>query len=597
MWSTVKKCLAMLPPGHRLRWALLTPLGLLAGAVEAGAAAAVFGLIAIISDPSKISTLPVASVIASWLPWSGTVAIVLTFTVLVALYHVGKNALVVATAYVRHKFAGEANAALSCSLLKGYLAAPYPFHFQRNSAELIRNVSDAVTTVFTALDSAVAVLTETLVAAGIAAVMIAVAPRVTLAAGAVLVSLLVLLLWVTRNMATRFGRGMYDLRRGILQSLQQALGGIKEIKALGREKYFYDAYARRREELLSVGYLGTTMDVLPPLVIETVFVCGALMVIALVTAMGKAGVEGLPVLGLFAYAGFRIVPSANRVTWKMNEVRSAAEPVRDLYDDYALISAFDWSLRGNGNGAPFRDRIELDGVAYAYAGSDVEVLRDVSLTIAHGESLGIVGPTGAGKSTLVDLLAGLLEPTSGAITIDGQPLGERLLSWRRRIGYVAQSIYLTDDTLRRNIALGIADEDIDDARVEAALRMAQLAVFVASLPLGLDTRVGERGVRLSGGERQRVGIARALYHDPDILLFDEATSSLDGVTEAEVAHAIESLHGEKTMVIVAHRPSSVRRCHRVVLLVDGRIADVGGFDEIAARNDEFRRMIRAANDF
>lgn len=594
MLSTVRKCLAMLPPGHRWRWALLTPLGLLAGAVEAGAAAAVFGLINIIGDPSKASTLPVARTLVAWLPWRSPGAVILAFTLMVALYHVFKNALVVATAYIRHKFAGEANAALSCALLKSYLAAPYPLHFRRNSAELIRNVNEAVRTVFKALDAAMAALTEMLVAAGIASVMIVTAPRVTLAAGGVLVVLLFLLLRGTRSMAARYGHGMHDLNRRMLQSLQQALGGIKEIKALGRERYFYEVYARRRQDMLDVGYVETTLEVLPPLVIETAFVCGALAVVAIVTAGGPAGTDGLPVIALFAYAGFRIVPSANRVTWRLNELRAAREAVNALYEDHSLIGESDWPVDGNGSAPHFERSIDLDGVSFAYPGADEPVLHDISLHIAHGESIGVVGPTGAGKSTLVDLIAGLLEPTSGTVKVDGAPLTERLTAWKRRIGYVPQSIYLTDDTLRRNIALGIGDEDIDEAHLAAALRLAQLEDFVRVLPAGLDTTVGERGVRLSGGERQRVGIARALYHDPDVLLFDEATSALDGTTEREVARAIEGLLGEKTMVIVAHRPSTVRRCHRLLFLRDGRVEDSGPFEELAARNADLQRMLSPA---
>jgi ATP-binding cassette, subfamily B, bacterial PglK len=591
MLSTVRKCLEMLPPGHRLRWALLTPLGLLAGAVEAGAAAAVFGLITIIGDPARASTIPVARTIATILPWKSPAAVILAFTLLVALYHVVKNGLVVATAYVRHKFAGEADAALSCSLLKGYLTAPYPLHFRRNSAELIRNLNEAVRTVFKALDSAMAVLTESLVAAGIASVMIAAAPQVTLIAGVVLISLLFVLLRVTKSMASRYGHGLYELNRRILQSLQQALGGIKEIKALGRERYFYEAYARRRQEMMAVGYVETTLEVLPPLVIETVFVCGALAVVALVTASGPAGPEGLPVIALFAYGGFRIVPSANRVTWRLNEIRAARKAVDALYEDHALIAEGEWPADGNGSAPRFSERIEVAGVGYTYPAGETPVLHDVSLTVAHGESIGIVGPTGAGKSTLVDLIAGLLEPTSGSITVDGIPLADRITSWKRRIGYVPQSIYLTDDSLRRNIALGIGDAEIDEQRIEIALRLAQLEDFVHALPNGLDTSVGERGVRLSGGERQRVGIARALYHDPDVLLFDEATSALDGTTEQDVGRAIDSLVGEKTMIIVAHRPSTVRRCQRLVYLRDGRVEDCGAFEEIAARNADFRRML------
>ena len=215
------------------------------------------------------------------------------------------------------------------------------------------------------------------------------------------------------------------------------------------------------------------------------------------------------------------------------------------------------------------------------------------MTIRSGESIGIVGPTGAGKTTLVDLVVGLLRPSSGRILIDGKDRGSHLSAWKRNIGYVPQSIFLIDDSLRRNIALGIDDSEIDESRVQAAVRLAQLERFVAELPHGLDTSVGERGVRLSGGERQRVGIARALYHDPGLLVFDEATSALDHPTEAAVNEAIEALHGQKTLLVVAHRLSSVRRCDRLVFLSNGRIKACGSYDELMRDDPDFQRMVRA----
>jgi ATP-binding cassette subfamily C protein len=266
--------------------------------------------------------------------------------------------------------------------------------------------------------------------------------------------------------------------------------------------------------------------------------------------------------------------------------------VEALYDDYRLVSARDWSV-GDGAGASvvFRDAIALERVTYAYPGSEVPALRDVSLTIRRGESIGVVGPTGAGKSTLIDALVGLLPPSAGCVRVDGIDLtAARARTWRRHVGYVPQSIVLVDDSLRRNVALGIPDRDIDARRLAQAVRIAQLGPLVAAQPEGLEARVGEHGVRLSGGERQRVGIARALYHDPDLLVLDEATAALDTPTETALSAAIRALHGEKTVLLIAHRLSTVRSCDRIALLVDGRLADCGTFDELLARNAEFRRL-------
>jgi ATP-binding cassette subfamily C protein len=592
--STVTKCLRMLPPAMRWRWSLLVLVALSVAAAEAIAAVAIFALIQIITDPAQATRIPVAATIALLLPWSGDRAVILSFTTLVAVYHALKNLFLAATQYIRHKIVGESVAFLACTVVKGYLTVPYPFHFRRNSAELIRNADSTVHVVFgTVMSAAVAVVSEVLVALGIGIVLLISAPRITLIVATLVVSMIMLLLRVTRRLTVRYGRESHLLRRTILQSLQQALGGIKELRALGRERFFYDTFARAQSQVLSLGYTQATLAALPQFVIETVFVSGALVVIALATVSGRSNVEGLSLLGLFSYAAFRIVPSMNRITWRINEIRAGRRPVEDLFADFVLISKHDFDdLREQrADDKPFRDRIALDRVSYVYPGTDKKALDEVCLTIRCGESVGIVGPTGAGKSTLVDLLVGLLQPSSGRITIDGVDLAQLSRAWNRHIGYVPQAIFLTDDTLRRNIALGIPDDHVGEQRVWNAVRLAQLESFIRSLPAGLDTYVGERGVRLSGGERQRVGIARALYHDPEVLVFDEATSALDNATEAELTRAIEALRGEKTLVIIAHRLTTVRRCDRLAFVLDGRIVASGTFDELVARNEEFRRMV------
>jgi ATP-binding cassette subfamily C protein len=332
--------------------------------------------------------------------------------------------------------------------------------------------------------------------------------------------------------------------------------------------------------------------------VETTFVCGLLGVSLLLTLRG--GAQALPLLGLFAYAGFRVIPASNRVMLYVAQLRYSRAWIHDLRAD---LTALPEPAAADGLDAEpirFTRAIALDRVSYTYAGEGgpvlppaEPVLMDVSLAIAKGESLGVVGASGAGKSTLIDLLLGLLEPTAGRITVDGRDIASAMRSWRRHIGYVPQEPFILDDTLRRNVAFGVADREVDDRRVTAALRLAQLGDVVTTLPRGLDTMLGERGTRLSGGQKQRVAIARALYHEPEVLVFDEATSALDTPTERELIAALEALRGVKTLVVIAHRLTTVRRCDRLALLRDGRLAAVGPYEELLARDAGFREMAGA----
>ncbi len=586
----------MLPRAIRWRWAILAPIAFLRGTLEAVAAGAVFALIKIISDPPAIGRLPVVSRVVAMLPWRSTQAQVVALTGLVALFYLFKNLFALGTEYFNHKVVGESVVALKSTMIRGYLAMPYQFYLHRNSADLIWNVDTAVDRVCEdGMSPAVAVMSEILAAASIAAVLLYTAPKITLIAGCLLGGGLALLLRLTRAMAHRYGYEQDRLSRAIFRDLQQAFGGIKEIKVLGREELFVRALERKLRGILKLGYLAKTMAASAPLFTETLFVGGALVVIALLSARGAVRTEGLPLLALFSYAAFRIVPSVNRIAWRVNEIRAAAPSAGNLYDDYLLIAGLE---RGNadrddGQAVTFHTAIEFERVSFAYAGAEQPVLHEISFTIRRGESIGVVGLTGAGKSTLADLLVGLLRPSSGRILIDGQDLSDRRFAWKHRVGYVPQSIFLLDDSLTRNIAFGFADAEIDLDRVRAVVRMVQLEQLVATLPAGLGTLVGERGVRLSGGERQRVGIARALYHDPDLLVFDEATSSLDQATEAELTGAIESLQGRKTLFVIAHRLATVKHCDRLVFIADGRIRASGRYEELMRDVGEFRRMATA----
>jgi ABC-type multidrug transport system fused ATPase/permease subunit len=282
----------------------------------------------------------------------------------------------------------------------------------------------------------------------------------------------------------------------------------------------------------------------------------------------------VPTLGLFAAAAFRLMPSVSRVLASVQAVRYAMPVINTLHEELKL-AAPEPAIRTTDQGRRFYREIRLTDVAYSYPGADTPALHGLTLAIKKGESVGFIGSSGSGKSTLVDVILGLLPPSNGSVLVDGQDIQEQLRTWQDQIGYVPQSIYLTDDTLRRNVAFGIPDEHIDDAAVQRAIRDAQLEEFVGGLPNGVESIVGERGIRLSGGQRQRIGIARALYHDPSVLVMDEATSALDATTESGVMEAVTALRGSKTILIVAHRLTTVGQCDRIYRLESGTVVAEG----------------------
>jgi ABC-type multidrug transport system fused ATPase/permease subunit len=358
-----------------------------------------------------------------------------------------------------------------------------------------------------------------------------------------------------------------------LQHLQQGLGGAKDVKVLGREKEFLETYIGHNVESSRMTQFEVTLQLLPKLWLEFLAVTSLAILVMTMLAKSRDMTHIVSAVGLFAAAAFRLMPSVNRVLNAVQAIRYGL-PVIDVLHAELSLNVPPAPLK-RASALAFRDRIEVELVRYRYPSAKAWALDGLSLAIRRGESVGVIGPSGSGKSTLVDVILGLLTPTDGSVLLDGEDIQADLRGWQDQVGYVPQSVYLTDDSLRRNVAFGLSDTMIDDTAVRRALRAAQLEEFVASLPDGVETMVGERGVRLSGGQRQRIGIARALYHDPPMLVLDEATSALDSVTESGVMDAVTALQGEKTILIVAHRLSTVERCDRLYRLKRGKVVAEG----------------------
>lgn len=476
-------------------------------------------------------------------------------------------------AWRQARFAFGIQANISQRLYAGYMRQPYAFHLQRNSAQLIRNAIVQVDEIRGAIQTGLLLAAEMLVLLGILALLLALEPLGTL----LVVSTLGSASWgfqrLTRDRILRWGMARQRHEEMRIQHLQQGLGAAKDVKLLGREDDFLAQYRAHNFGNAHVGQRQTTLQALPRLWIELLAVTGLAALVLTMIGQGKALADLLPTLGLFAAAAFRLMPSFNRVLNALQTIRYSLPVIDNLDSEFRLLDAVSAPRRGPP--LPFRISLVLERVSFRYPSAESPALREVSVTIHQGTSVGFIGTTGAGKSTLVDIILGLFVPDSGTVKVDGIDIQTRPRGWQDQIGYVPQSIFLTDDTLRRNVAFGLADEQIDEAALERAIRAAQLEEFVRDLPQGVDTVVGERGIRLSGGQRQRIGIARALYHDPPVLVLDEATSSLDTLTERDVVEAVRALQGDKTLIIVAHRLSTVAHCDRLYRLERGKVVEEG----------------------
>jgi ATP-binding cassette, subfamily B, bacterial PglK len=587
MLDLARKSLYLLGPGRRRKWAILVVLAIIVTAVETTGAGLVFLLLGLAAQPDVPVDLPVIGDLRRLLPATDQqTALVLTAAVVGAFFIV-RGLLIAGQTYAQQRVAHNAGAQLSRRLVRGYLAMPYAFHLRRNSAELIRNaVQSTQVVVQQVLFPSIRLVAEALLFLGLFALLVIVSPVATGLAVVVLGPTVWLILRVVQPRMKHWGRAAQSASRDSLQSAQQSLQGFRDVRLLGRERTFETQFARNRLDFARSQYMRATLADIPRALIETALVLFIVVFFALTVTLEGAAAGTLPVLGLFAYAGIRLQPSLNRIVSAVNNLRFAGPAINDLVEDLRLAEQVGTPAE-TAEQLAFEQSIKLRDVSYTYDGAAAPALTDVNLTIARGAAVGICGPTGGGKTTLVDLIVGLLPPTAGHVLVDGRDIHEHLAAWHRQLGVVSQSVFLLDDTLRRNIAFGQPDAEIDEQRLLEAVRIAQLEEFLNSLPEGLDTTVGERGVRLSGGQRQRIAIARALYRQPSVLILDEGTAALDNQTEAVLMEALEELRGDRTIIMVAHRITTVRACDRIFVVEDGRISDEGTFEELARRHALF----------
>lgn len=504
------------------------------------------------------------------------------------------NAYTAFTTFHLTRFSYMRGYTLSRRLLIRYLAQPYTFFLGRNTAHLGTNLLTEVQQVVTGvIVPGVRMLSKAVVTLFIVGLLFVVDPILALTVTASLGAIYGGLITASRRKLQKIGKVRVAANQKRFKVAGEALSGIKDLKLLGREGLFVEQFSVSARRYASTQATGQVISNLPRYALETIAFGGIVLIVIYLLARGQGIGQALPVVGLYAFSAYRLMPALQQVFVGVTTVRFNVAALDLLYGDLQGPDPDVKPDRRSLEALPFQQGLEVRDVTLAYPETLRPAVHDLSFYVQAKTSVAFVGHTGSGKTTTVDIILGLLEPQRGTLLVDGVPLTEaNLTRWQKSLGYVPQHIYLADDTITHNIAFGIPEGDLDRGAVERAARIAHLHNFIQDLPLGYDTVVGERGVRLSGGQRQRIGIARALYHDPDILVLDEATSALDGITEESVFAAVEELARSKTVVMIAHRLSTVRGCDQIYLLDKGAVVAQGTYDELLATNATFRAMAR-----
>jgi ATP-binding cassette subfamily C protein len=559
------------------QWLLVILLFMvISSALEVVSIGAVPLLITLVADPSRLQSVPIVgqfSTVLTGLPrselviWGGLVFLVVFLI---------RTAVMVLARYMQFHFAASRQVRLSAELFNRYLLAPYLYHLQHNSSELIRNIQvGAMRIGGQVIAQLLAGIQGGLMLIFILVLLIIADPFVTAVSLGVFGVFGALFIGLTSKRIKALGKLELDESKSALQTLRQSLEGIREIQLLGKPTFFVLDFRGRMKNVAKAGRDRQVIAFLSGPLLEALAILTLVLLAFSLLALGRGMTDTVALLGLYAVAFVRLKNSLATVLGTYTNLNYSLVSVDPVFQGFRELSIAS-NEKKPGQPLCLRHQIELEDVSFTYPGTSKEILNGVSLNIPKGAYVGLVGTTGAGKSTLINLLLGILQPTAGEVRVDGEDIHRNLRGWQRNIGYVPQDLFLLDDTVRRNIALGARDEAIDDEQVREALRKAQLLEFVEAQPDGLDTVVGERGIRLSGGQKQRVSIARALYREPSVLILDEATSALDHGTESEVLEVVRSLKHDLTIVSIAHRATTLADCDAQYRVEDRSVWLVSG---------------------
>lgn len=595
MIKSLKKIYDLLPKRDRIKFGLLFIMMIIASLFELVGISLIPAFVISIAEPERILNLYIVGDFLQSLGINTTKELALTGAIALITVYITKNLYLTFYQYLKQKFVLNKKLYLQNRLFKAYMTAPYTFYLSKNSAELLRNVNGEVGKIITGtilpfLEVSLNTIMFTFIVIG----LLYLEPVITVITVFMMGGGGYLFLRITQKKTEDSGRisrlASGDMNRMILQGL----GGFKEARVLNRESLFLKQYSTFAKRGIGASIYQTVVKSLPKPIIETLLISGILTVTLIMIFEGRSFTQIIPTLTLFGVAAVKLMPIFNTFVQQITSIRYSADAVYAVSEDLDILEnkykEFQKKVLSDTKRVDLKNEIILDRVSYKYPETEEYAVKNIDLKIPRGSAVAFVGASGAGKTTLVDLILGLLEPVSGRILADGNDISENLRGWMKNIGYIQQSNYLFDERIFRNIAFGIPDKEIDNEKLDNAIKAAQLGNLIERLPLGLRTRVGERGVRLSGGQRQRVTIARALYNNPQILIMDEATSALDNITEKFVIEAIEQLRGDRTIIMIAHRLTTVQNCDLIYLMEEGEIVAKGTYDELMQNSQQFRKM-------
>jgi ABC-type multidrug transport system fused ATPase/permease subunit len=593
MLTALKKLSSLFCRKNKLGFIVLLCFMFLGAILETLGVGAIPAFVSVIAFPDQILKYPFLKPFLEYLDLTTPKQLLIYTGLALFVIFVIKNIYISFFYYLQELFTKNRQVDLSHRLFSLYINAPYSFHLKHDGSELIRNLNletqRAITGILVPLQT---IVMQGLVLISIFILLLVTEPVITVFAGIILGSASGFFLKALNAQLKKLGREAQKERQVSIQAINQSFSGIKEVLISGNSGYFTNRFLTSIRRMTSADAFWKVTNKLSQPFLESIIVFGILAVAFLLLFMGRSIESITPTLALFGAALIRLKSCMNMIVQSFTNLRYNSVSVEPIWNDINNLTKSVLPPDIPALTIKLQNCIEIDTIQYSYPESDRPAIKDISLTIPKGASVAFVGPTGSGKTTLVDVLLGLLKTKQGNIRVDGVDIFNNLTGWHQKIGYIPQSIYLLNDTIKNNIALGLEDSEIDEEKLQRAIHTAQLDAFVVSLSEGVETVVGERGIRLSGGERQRIGIARALYNNPEVLIMDEATSSLDNTTEDLLVTALEELKKDRTIIMIAHRLSTVKNCDKLYFLKEGRMENSGTYEALLSTCEEFRKMVK-----